>query len=125
MITPRFPDYAQQVVNMNADKVQRQFRYDNPVVPIQESLELQIKQFESELEKDQEIMIMAASFGSSVIFAVDLIEFNKPNIIIFHGRMDDGQKIRLIQHAHQLNFLLQAAKLGSNEERKPIGFIHN
>lgn len=106
------------------DNFYRQKRKDNPVIAIQECIELHVRQFESELNSEQEVMIMAASFGSQVIFYVDSIEFSTPNMIIFHGFTESGKPTRLIQHCNQLNFLLQAAdKHDPDKDRKPIGFI--
>ncbi|WP_367106039.1 DUF6173 family protein [uncultured Psychrobacter sp.] len=117
--------------NSNLDAViksaNEQIRLDrNPVVEIQQSIENHVKEFESELKSDQEIMVMAASFGGSVTFYVHSIEFNEPNLIVFHGRTEDNSMIRLIQHCNQLNFLLKAARRSNVEEkRNPIGFIHS
>ena len=98
---------------------------ENPVIKIAETLKKQIKLFESKLNQDEDVMIMAASFGSTVIFYVHAIEFSKPNIIIFYGSDESGNEISLIQHCNQLNFLLQVGKRENPEEkRNPIGFIH-
>ena len=101
-------------------------RVENPVIQIRESLERQVRDFESKLNEEQEVMLMAASFGSSITFYVDSIEFNEPSMIIFHGTTTDGGPTRLIQHCNQLSFLLQAVpKQDPDEKRVPIGFIHN
>ncbi len=101
-------------------------RLENPVIDIQKTIELQIKQFEAELDATHEVMIKAASFGSAVIFYVDTIEFSKPNIIIFHGKTPEGERVRLIQHVNQLNFLLQADKREETASpKRTIGFINN
>lgn len=102
------------------------YRKNNPVVAIRESIERHVRQFESALNHDQEVMIMAASFGSQVIFYVDSIEFNNPDLIIFHGTADSGKPMQLIQHHNQLNFLLQAGeKHNPDKERRQIGFINS
>lgn len=102
------------------------YRKNNPVVAIRESIERHVRQFESALNHDQEVMIMAASFGSQVIFYVDSIEFNNPDLIIFHGTADSGKPMQLIQHHNQLNFLLQAGeKHNPDKERRKIGFINS
>ncbi len=101
-------------------------RVNNPVLSIWESLVRHIKDFESKLKENQEVMVLAASFGSSVTFYVNTIEYNQPNLIIFNGTTEDGGPTRLIQHCNQLSFLLQAVpKQDSDEKRTPIGFIHD
>lgn len=101
-------------------------RVENPVIQIRESLERQVRDFESKLNEEQEVMLMAASFGSSITFYVDSIELNEPSMIIFHGTTTDGGPTRLIQHCNQLSFLLQAVpKQYPDEKRTPIGFIHS
>lgn len=108
------------------DIAHRQLIKDNPVIKISECLEKQVRQIESKLNTDEEIMVMAASFGSQITFYVDSIEFSNPNIIIFHGTTESGKPTRLIQHYTQLNFLLQVAERHNpDEKRKPIGFIQN
>ncbi|MGP5547818.1 DUF6173 family protein [Psychrobacter alimentarius] len=98
----------------------------NPVIQIEDSIIRHVKDFESNLKDEQEVMILAASFGSSVTFYVSAIEFNRPNLIIFHGTTETGGSTRLIQHCNQLNFLLQAVpKHDPDEARTPIGFTHD
>lgn len=98
----------------------------NPVIQIENSIIRHVKDFESNLKDEQEVMILAASFGSSVTFYVNSIEFNRPNLIIFHGITETGGSTRLIQHCNQLNFLLQAVpKHDPDEARTPIGFTHD
>ena len=44
-------------------------------------------------------------------------------MVIFKGRTDDAQPVRLIQHMSQLSFLLtRVPRLNPEEERRPIGF---
>ncbi|PJX25055.1 hypothetical protein CAP50_05755 [Psychrobacter sp. L7] len=101
-------------------------RANNPVIQIEDSIIRHVKDFESSLDDEQEVMILAASFGSSVTFYVSAIEFNRPNLIIFHGTTETGGSTRLIQHCNQLNFLLQAVpKHDPDEARTPIGFTHD
>lgn len=101
-------------------------RLNNPVMDIADTLKKQIKLFESKLNQDEDVMIMAASFGSAVIFYVHAIEFNNPNIIIFHGSDENGNDISLLQHCNQLNFLLQVGKREQPEQpKRQIGFVIN
>lgn len=99
---------------------------NNPVIQVERSITNHVKSFEDSLNEDEDVMVLAASFGGMITFYVQNIEFNRPNIIVFHGTTDDGRPTRLIQHYNQLNFLLQAVPRSKPEEnRNPIGFLSN
>lgn len=99
---------------------------NNPVIQIEKSITHHVQSFENNLNDDEDVMVLAASFGGMITFYVQNIEFNRPNIIVFHGITDDGRPTRLIQHYNQLNFLLQAVPRSKPEEnRNPIGFLSN
>ncbi|WP_151956098.1 DUF6173 family protein [Acinetobacter guillouiae] len=108
-----------------ARQLREKHRSENPVVAIQETIESNIKNFESNLEDGYELGAWLASFGNQILIIVENIEFAKPSIIIFHGRDNQGNKLQLIQHANQLNLLLNAVKKETEQPRQPIGFIHN
>lgn len=119
-------NHNERIMNTLREQREKTERHRNPVIQIRETLERQVRDFESKLNEEQEVMLMAASFGSSITFYVDSIEFNEPSMIIFHGTTTDGGPTRLIQHCNQLSFLLQAVpKQDPDEKRVPIGFIHN
>lgn len=119
-------EHLRRLEEHTAQRARDAYRKNNPVVAIRESIERHVRQFESALNHDQEVMIMAASFGSQVVFYVDSIEFNNPDLIIFHGTTDSGKPMQLIQHHSQLNFLLQAGeKHNPDKERRPIGFVNS
>lgn len=116
----------QIIMNEILEQSQAGEHHRNPVIQIEDSIIRHVKDFESSLNDEQEVMILAASFGSSVTFYISSIEFNKPNLIIFHGLTETGGSTRLIQHCNQLNFLLQAVpKHDPDEARTPIGFTHD
>ena len=119
-------DQQKQIMERIQEQNQVAERDRNPVIQIEDSIIRHVKDFESNLNDEQEVMILAASFGSSVTFYVNTIEFNRPNLIIFHGTTETGGSTRLIQHCNQLNFLLQAVpKHDPDEKRAPIGFTHD
>lgn len=120
--TAGFKEAMRQLDDINFAKAKRQHRIDNPVIAIREIIENQIREFESNLEDDYELGAWLASFGSQILIIVENIQFSEPNMVIFHGRDDHGNKLQLIQHATQLNLLLNAVKKTTNEPRKPIGF---
>ena len=119
-------DINSRMMKNLAGDAEAKHKINNPVIQIEDSIIRHVKDFESNLNDEQEVMILAAAFGSSVTFYVSSIEFNKPNLIIFHGTTETGGSTRLIQHCNQLNFLLQAVpKHDPDEKRTPIGFIHD
>lgn len=81
-----------------------------------------IKEFENELNDDEEVLVQLASFGHSITMAVTEIGYSNPNTLVFYGYVG-GQHATLIQHMSQLNFLLLASKK-SDPEKPPrrIGF---
>ena len=83
----------------------------------------QIRSFEHSLEENQEVGIRLVSFGQTIVIHVTDIDYEQPNMVIFIGRTDDAQPVRLIQHMSQLSFLLtRVPRLNPKEERQPIGF---
>lgn len=82
-----------------------------------------IKEFESELNDDEEVALQLTSFGQSVLLQVTEIGYYNPSIISFYGYVND-RPAQLIQHVSQLNFLLTSApKLDPNKPAKRIGFV--
>ncbi len=95
---------------------------NNPVIEVCQAIQAYIEAFENGLDDEHEIGIRLASFGGVVVFHAEKIGFFKPNVITFYGITDEGEKVQLIQHVSQLNFLLKAVK---KLEDKPcrIGFV--
>lgn len=84
-----------------------------------------IADFESELDDNQEIAIMLASFGQSILMRVTDIGYSNPSLIHFYGYVNE-QKSELIQHVSQLSFLLTAVqKADSDRPARRIGFTIN
>lgn len=85
-------------------------------------LVLYIRQFEAELDAEQEIAMGFASDESGVL-RIEGLGFFDPDIITFYGRDDAGAKTQLIQHVSQLSVTLRAVP--KEEEAEPprrIGF---
>ncbi|WHP06338.1 MULTISPECIES: DUF6173 family protein [Acinetobacter] len=126
----RIPDNGLQkalnaVQQHNAKQELQRFYHENPVAAIRKTFEDQVKEFEESLSDDYEVGAWLASFGNQILIIVEKIQFSEPNLIIFHGRDDQDNKLQLIQHATQLNLLLNAVKKTTEEPRKPIGFVHD
>lgn len=121
----RIPETLSTHFELERQKESRKNLHENPVLAIRTSLEDQIKEFESNLNEDYELGAWLASFGNQILIIVEQIIFEEPILIIFKGRDSDGNALQLVQHASQLNLLLNAVKKQSNEPRQQIGFIHN
>lgn len=82
----------------------------------------QIQEFEEGLDQDHEVAIRLASFGTSILMAVEDIGYQNPDMLYFYGKVN-GEEAQLIQHTSQLNFLLLAVQ--KPDPQKPprrIGF---
>lgn len=85
-------------------------------------LVMYIRNFESELDSEQEIAMGFASDETGVL-RIEGLGFFEPDIITFYGRDDDGAKTQLIQHVSQLSVTLRAVpKLAETEPPRRIGF---
>lgn len=82
-----------------------------------------IKEFESELNDDEEVALQLTSFGQSILLQVTDIGYHNPSIITFYGYVND-RPAQLIQNVSQLSFLLSSApKADPSNPAKRIGFI--
>lgn len=87
-----------------------------------EKLIEQIREFEANLDQNHEIAIRLASFGTSILMAVEGIGYQNPDMLYFYGKIK-GADAQLIQHKSQLNFLLQAVqKPDPKSPPRRIGF---
>lgn len=85
-------------------------------------LVLYIRNFESQLDAEQEIAMGFASDASGVL-RIEGLGFFDPDIITFYGRDESGAKTQLIQHVSQLSVTLRAVpKEEESEAPRRIGF---
>lgn len=85
-------------------------------------LVMYIRNFESELDAEQEIAMGFASDETGVL-RIEGLGFFEPDIITFYGRDDDGAKTQLIQHVTQLSVTLRAVpKQADADPPRRIGF---
>jgi Family of unknown function (DUF6173) len=85
-------------------------------------LVMYIRNFESQLDAQQEIAMGFASDESGVL-RIEGIGFFEPDILTFYGRDEDGAKTQLIQHVSQLSVTLRAVpKVAEAEPPRRIGF---
>lgn len=82
----------------------------------------QIQEFENALDDDHEIALLLTAFGTAVTMLVTDIGYQNPDILYFHGFVNNKYST-LIQHVSQLNFLLTSTERA--DKAKParrIGF---
>lgn len=104
--------------NFEFPKIQRPF----DSADVFEQLKKQIEDYEARLTNDQEIVLMLASFGQSIIMQVVQIFPAEPGLICFRGFVS-GNESALVQHISQLNFLITVTNRENKEEpRRRIGF---
>ncbi len=98
---------------------------DRPKSPAEwahDRLIMYIRNFESELDAEQEIAMGFASDETGVL-RIEGLGFFEPDIITFYGRDDEGAKTQLIQHVSQLSVTLRAVrKEAETEPPRRIGF---
>lgn len=112
--------------NEHIGRMQREVHLqNNPVIEAFDSLVKYVSEFEASLDAEHEVGASLASFGNNITFHVRQISRSEPNILTFEGVTSEGARVKLVQHVSQLNVLLIATKLVPNEEKKPIGFVHN
>lgn len=100
-------------------------RTKSPAEWAHDRLVMYIRNFESELDAEQEIAMGFASDETGVL-RIEGLGFFEPDIITFYGRDDDGAKTQLIQHVSQLSVTLRAVpKQGQEEPPRRIGFHLN
>lgn len=87
-----------------------------------EALRVQIQAFEAKLKDGEEVGVMLANFGQSVVLRVRSITFQHPHLIVMVGETDGGRRRELLQHVSQVSLLLEAIPMDGTSKRKPIGF---
>ncbi len=95
---------------------------NNPAIPAYQAIQKYVEKFEAQLDNEHEVGVALAFFGGNVFFHAEKIECSPSNIITFYGTTVEGEKLQLIQHVSQLNFLLKKAKK-TEEKARRIGFI--
>jgi hypothetical protein len=100
-------------------------RPKSPAEWAHDRLVMYIRNFESELDAQQEIAMGFASDETGVL-RIEGLGFFEPDIITFYGRDETGAKTQLIQHVSQLSVTLRAVPKEAEEEApRRIGFHLN
>lgn len=90
---------------------------------VSKRLESVFSDYMQTLKDNEEIGVALASFGVCRQIAVETVRAYDPNILAIDG-YEDGQKVTLVQHISQLNFLLIPLPISSDagKARRKIGF---
>jgi hypothetical protein len=81
-------------------------------------------EFANGLNSTQEVGIALVSFGQSVTLHVSALGYMEPGLIVFKGETNDGNPVQLIQHLHQISFLLMTVPAKDPDApKRPIGFF--
>jgi hypothetical protein len=83
-----------------------------------------IREFEANLDREQEVGARMVSFGDTVQFHIVDMGYWNPDIVTFDGVDEAGHRMKLIQNISQLNVLLIAMpKQVQHQEARRIGFV--
>ncbi len=83
---------------------------------------LYIRDFEKQLNGDQEVALGFAGSDAGIL-RIEGLGFFDPDLVTFYGIDDQGLKNQLIQHVSQLNVMLQARpKTDPDNAPRRIGF---
>lgn len=84
----------------------------------------QIITYQSNLPEQDDVALMLVQFNQSTLILVNNIGYIGCNLICFYGVDTNGKPLELIQHIHQLDFLLTVApKSVPNVPKRKIGFV--
>ncbi len=87
-----------------------------------ERLILYIRNFEEQIDADQEVAVGFAAGGAGAL-RIEGLGYFDPDIVTFYGRDDSGARTQLIQHVSQLAVTLRAlARAPGDKEPMRIGF---
>ena len=89
-----------------ADKSSAEWAYERII--------LYIRNFESQLDAEQEIALGFAGNDAGVL-KIEGLGFFEPDLLTFYGRDENGMKTQLIQHVSQLSVMLRAVPKSAPE----------
>lgn len=83
---------------------------------------LYIRNFEHQLDADQEVA-MGSTGSDAGVLTIEGLGFFEPDLVTFYGRDENGMKTQLIQHVTQLSVMLRAVPKQEREDPpRRIGF---
>lgn len=99
-----------------------QDRAKSPAEWAYDRLILYIRNFEAQLDADQEVAMGFAGSDAGVL-QIEGLGFYDPDLLTFYGRDEMANKTQLIQNVSQLSFMLRAVPKSLPEEpARRIGF---
>jgi hypothetical protein len=81
-----------------------------------------IQEFESKLDKDDEVGARIVGLPGDGTMQIEDVGFWGPDFIMFFGRNADGKPVRLVQHYTQISVLLNAMHKPEERPARRIGF---
>ena len=118
---PTAPPTAEQQPLPDALK-SRSVAQKSPAEWAYERIILYIRNFENQLNVEQEIAIGFAGSEAGIL-KIEGLGFFDPDLLTFYGRDEDGVKTQLIQHVSQLSVMLRAIpKAAPKQPPVRIGF---
>ncbi|MBV1896704.1 MAG: hypothetical protein KUG70_09615 [Rhodobacteraceae bacterium] len=111
-ILPRRHDvHADPDVGVNSDDLpkgmQKPVANKSPAQWAYERIILYIRNFEEQLDSDQEVAI-GFTGGDAGVLRIEGMGYFDPDIVTFYGSDESGAKTQLIQHVSQLSVMLRA-----------------
>jgi hypothetical protein len=90
-------------------------------------LQRKINELQKSLGKEGDIAIELESSGNRIAFAIDEIEVENPDKILFRGHFPDGSGVRVFQHFKQLDFRLTTIGQSRTEQNleSTLSFVPN
>ena len=83
----------------------------------------EVIKYQATLSANNDVAMMLTTFGGVTTLLVNHIGYIGDNLIVFYGTDNLGKPLELIQHIHQLNFLLQAEPVQQPlPQKRTIGF---
>ena len=95
---------------------------DNPAEWAFVRLSKLIEDFESKLDKDEEVGARLVGLPGETTMQIEDVGFWGPDLILFFGKNGDGKPVRLVQHYSQINVALEARKKPVERPARRIGF---
>ena len=98
---------------------------DNPAEWAFVRLSKLIEDFESKLDKNEEVGARIVGLPGDGTMQIEDVGFWGPDFILFFGKNSEGKPVRLVQHYTQINVLLNALAKPEEREAHRIGFQLN
>lgn len=107
-------------IEVNASKME----LDSSAPQVAYYLYEEIKDYQAKLPNTEDVAMSLVQFNQNITILVNDIGSIGSNLICFHGTDTSGKPLELVQHVHQLNFLLMVVpKTAPEIPKRKIGFL--